>query len=194
MCDLSSISGGQLTSAFGAGFSAVGAYSQARSQQAALQAQAQVAENNAVLSQWQAEDAVTRGQSAAAVVGLRGSQMKGSQRAAMAANGVDLSFGSAQTVLNDTDYFTAMDVNTVVDNASREAWGYRQQARDYLSRAQLTRQGADSIDPWLAAGTSLVTSATQVAGRWYGANSSAGGARRDGFSDWAFRSSRGMGD
>ncbi|WP_422096894.1 virion core protein, T7 gp14 family [Variovorax sp.] len=194
MCDFSKASVGQLTSSFGAGFGAVGAYSQAKTQQAALQAQAQVAENNAQLAQWQGLDAQHRGEAAASRVQLRGAQVKGDQRAELAANGVDLSFGSAQAVLNDTDYFTALDVNTVVDNASREAWGYRQTARDYLDRARMTRAGADSISPWLAAGTSLLTSATQVAGRWYGANSAGAVATRDGFSEWAYRGNRGMGD
>jgi hypothetical protein len=170
----SSLSGGQFTSAIGAGFSAVGAYSQAQSQQAALQAQAQVAENNATLSGWQADDAVQRGQMAASQVQLKGAQVKGAQRAAMAANGVDLSVGSPQAVLNDTDYYTAVDTNTVVDNAAREAWGYQSQARNYTDQAAAASSGASKISPWLSAGTSLLTSATTVAGRWYAGNRSAG--------------------
>lgn len=168
------MSGGQLTSAFGAGFSAMGAYSQAKNQQAALQAEAQVQMNNATLSGWQADDAVTRGEAAAAQQLLKGGQVKGAQRAAMAANGIDLSVGSAQNILNDTDYLTSVDAAQLRDNAAREAWGYRQQARQYVDRASAARSGASGISPWLSAGTSLLTSATSVASRWV-SNTNRGG-------------------
>lgn len=168
------LNGGQLLSSFGAGVSAVGAYGQAKAQQASLQAQAQVAENNAVLSGWQAEDSIDRGQVAADRALLKGGQLKGAQRAAMAANGVDLSVGSPQAILNDTDYMTAVDASQLLDNAAREAWGYRMQARSYRENASATRAGASNINPWLSAGTSVLTSATNVASRWYGANRSAG--------------------
>lgn len=163
----SGLSGGFLTSAFGAGMSATSAYTQAKNQQAALQAEAQVAQNNATLAGWQAEDSIARGEIAANQALLKGSQLKGAQRAAMAANGVDLSFGSAQLIQNDTDYLTSVDAAQLRDNAAREAWGYRQQVRQYNDRATAARNGAGSISPWLAAGTSLLGSATSVASRWY---------------------------
>lgn len=168
------LSGGQLTSAFGAGFSAVGAYSQAKNQQAALQAEAQVQQNNAVLAGWQAEDSIARGEEAANRANMKGAQVKGTQRAAMAANGIDLGVGSAQNVLNDTDYLTAVDAATLRDNAAREAWGYRMQARGYVDKSTAARNGASSINPWLSAGTSLLTSATSVAGKWYSASRATG--------------------
>lgn len=159
--------GGGLLSAFGAGMSATGAYTQAKNQQAALQAEAQVQANNAVLAGFQAEDATARGETAANQAMLKGGQVKGTQRASMAANGVDLSVGSAQLVLNDTDYITSVDAAQLRDNAAREAWGYRQQARSYVDRSVSASNGVNSISPWLSAGTSLLTSATSVASRWY---------------------------
>ncbi|MDM0072078.1 hypothetical protein [Variovorax sp. J31P207] len=170
------MSGGQMFSAFGAGMSATSAYSQAKSQQAALQAQAQVADNNATIATWQGEDAVTRGEWAAGQAMQKGAQVKSSQRAAMAANGVDLSVGSAQEVLNSTDYITATDAATLENNALREAWGYRMQARQYTDSAKAARGGASQISPWLSAGSSLLTSATNVASRWYQGNAVTRGA------------------
>lgn len=168
------LSGGGLLSSFGAGFSAMGAYTQAKNQQAALQAEAQVQMNNATIAGWQADDAIARGEVAAARQMIKGGQVKGAQRAAMSANGVDLSVGSAQNILNDTDYLTSVDAATLRDNAAREAWGYRQQARSYVDRANAARSGSASVSPWLAAGTSLLTSATSVASRWYQTNSRGG--------------------
>jgi len=158
---------GTLLSSFGAGYSATGAYTQAKNQQAALQAEAQVQQNNAVLAGWQADDSMARGEVAANQAMLKGGQVKGTQRAAMAANGIDLSVGSAQQVLNDTDYLTSIDAAQLRDNAAREAWGYRQQAKGYMDRSTAARNGAGSISPWLSAGNSLLTSATSVASRWY---------------------------
>ena len=166
---------GTLFSGFGAGMRAVSAYSEAKNAQASLTAQAQVATNNALITEWQADDAEMRGAQAADVARQRGAQVKGSQRAALAASNVDLSVGSAQNVLNDTDYLTALDSAQLVNNASREAWGYRMQGRQYAQQATAAAQGAAQVSPWLAAGTSLLSSATPVASRWY-ANS---GASRD---------------
>lgn len=164
---------GTLLQGFGGGMRAVSAYTSAKNEQAALTAQAQVARNNALLSEWQADDAEMRGEQAANNVRLKGNQVKGAQRAAMAANGVDLSVGSAQRTLNDTDYLTALDAAQLQDNAAREAWGYRRQGANYTSQAQAADAASSQISPWLAAGTSLLSSATAVAGRWYQQNGAA---------------------
>lgn len=193
---------GQLLQGFGAGAQAMGAYGQSKassaSRAAANRAEAQVALGNARLAGWQAEDAIDRGEAGAFQVQQRGAQMKGSQRAAMAANGVDLGVGSALQVITDTDYLASVDATTVANNAAREAWGYRIQQAQYGAKGvnNLTAAGDieknASSDAWLAAGTSLVGSATQVAASWYKASTNAG--TRDGYSDWAYKSNRGMGD
>lgn len=157
---------------FGAGMSATSAYTQAKNQQAALQAQAQVAENNATIASWQAEDAAARGEVAASNALVKGGQVKGAARAGLAANGVALEGGSAQAVLNDIDYFSAVDATTLRNNATREAWGYKMQAKTYTDQAGASRAGASSISPWLSAGTSLLTSATNAAAKWYQAGAS----------------------
>lgn len=186
---------GQLFQGVGAGVQAMGAYNQAKGEQAALRAEAQVQANNAQLAEWQAEDAVSRGELAAGEVLQRGGQIKGQQRAAMAANGVDLGYGSALQVITDTDYLTAIDATQVQQNAAREAWGYRMQGRQATDRSNAANRGADQVRPWLSAGTSLLTSATAAAKTWYGGTRTTGtSAGADGFSNWAFRSNRAMGD
>lgn len=139
--------------------------------QAAYNAQGQVAENNAKLAEMQAVDAERRGRVAASNQGIRTNQLKGTQRATMAANGVDLSVGSAQEILNDTDYFGGIDRAAILDSAAREAWGYRTQGANYQTNAGLLRSRADGESPWMSAGTSLLTSAGKVASTWYGGGS-----------------------
>lgn len=158
---------------------AMSAYSQAKNQQAALLAQSQVALDNAELSGWASQDAVRRGEDAANQVKLRGAQVKGQQRAAMATNNVDLAVGSAQNILNDTDYISAVDASTLQTNAAREAWGYQVQAKQYRQQAGASRAAAGEISPWLAAGTSLLGTATRVASRWYSNNAAAAPAGND---------------
>lgn len=161
---------GTLLSSFGAGMSATAAYTQASNQRAALLAQSQVEANNATLDIWQADDSVTRGQTAASIAELKGGQVKGAQRAGFAANGVDLGGGSAQNVMNSSEFMNAVDVSTLQNNAAREAWGYKMQAAAATQRSVAAKSGADGISPWLAAGTSLLTSATSVASKWYSMN------------------------
>lgn len=167
---------GNLFSAFGGGMSATAAYTQAKNQQAALTAQAQVLDNNATVAGWQADDATAAGRFAAQQTMQKGAQVKGSQRAAMAANGVDLGGESAQRVLTDTDYISAMDSTTLQNNAERQAWGYRMQSKNLTDQASAARSGASNIKPWLAAGTSLLTTATTVASRWYSNSAARAGA------------------
>lgn len=193
---------GQMLQGLGAGAQAAGAYSQAKSSSetraAAARAEAQTSMNNSVLAGWQAEDAIDRGETAAVQVQQRGAQVKGTQRASMAANGVDTGYGSALQVITDTDYLTAIDATTVQNNAAREAWGYRYQQSQLVDKGMNNIKSANTIeanassDAWLAAGTSLVGSATQAASSWY-RNKTATGGQRDGFSDWAYRSNRGTG-
>lgn len=156
-----------LIQGLGAGVSAYGAYRGSQQAKAAYNAQGQVAENNAQISDWQAQDALRRGDVAASNAGIRTNQIKGEQRAGLSANGVDLGVGSALNILSDTDYFGQVDKATILDSAARQAWGYRTQGANFDANAQLLRSRADAESPVMAAGTSLITSATKVASNWY---------------------------
>lgn len=151
----------------GMAMSAVGAMQNSQGTKAAYGAQAQVARNNATLAGWQAEDAIRRGGRSASLSRSKTNQMKGTQRARLAANGVDLGVGSALQILTDTDHFGEIDATTITDNAAREAWAIRSQATNFSNEAGLLQARSDNERPWMAAGTSLLTSAGRVAGNWY---------------------------
>ena len=150
-----------------AGFNAYGAYSNSKATKTAYDAQGQIAANNAQIATWQAEDAIVRGDREASRSRLKTRQLKGSQRAALAANGVDLGEGSALNILADTDYFGELDAGTIKDNAAREAWAIRNQATNFTSEGSLLRSRADMESPVFAASTSLLTGANRVASHWY---------------------------
>jgi len=157
---------GMGASAAGTIMSAGAAYNQAQAQRAGLQYNAAVARENAALAGGQASDAIRNGQVAEGVQDLKTGQMLGTQRAAMAANGVDLGEGSANDVLTTTKYMGERDALQIHDNAMMQAWGYRTQQQSFLTDATREEAEASTISPWMAAGTSLLTGATRVAASW----------------------------
>lgn len=148
-------------------YSAVGSYYAASSQKTALKGQATLADTNARLSELQAQSAILQGQREEQKSRLATANLKSSQRASMAANGVDLGSDTAVNILTTTDTMGEIDANTINANAARAAWGYRTQATNYKNEALMTRATAKSINPFMAAGTSLLTSAGAVSANWY---------------------------
>lgn len=168
MCDASMIGAASMaTQGIGVISSAYGAYSKASGEQAGYQYQANVADNNKQIAGWQAADALQRGQTAVARHGTKVAQLRGAQRATLAARGVDLGEGSALDILSDTEFMGGVDANTIKDNAAKEAWGYRVQAVNASSNADLLRMRASNIDPGGDAMSTFLTGAGGVAKTWY---------------------------
>ncbi len=140
------------------GSMAYGAFSQFRAQrkqgqaaQAAGEAAQRAAESdaarldyNAQVADLQAEDAIARGAEDESRFrqGVRG--LIGSQRAGFAGQGVDVGSGSARDVQADAAYLGELDALTLRGNAHREAWGFREQATDLRTQADITRRGGQA--------------------------------------------------
>jgi hypothetical protein len=92
---------------------------------------------DADLAERQADDAIARGHEAELRAGRQGKQIIGAQRAAYAASGVDVSSGTPAAVEADTQALSELDALTIKNNAALEAWGYRVQAADYRTKAQM---------------------------------------------------------
>jgi hypothetical protein len=146
----------------------VGAYYSAASQKSQLRAQAAMAELNAAQSEKSAQQTLEAGKDAVSRQGLQVSRLKSRQVIGMAVNGIDLGSDSAVRALTDTDVMSELDKNAMTANAVRQAWGYRTQATDYRNQALTQRANASAISPGLAAATTLLGGATQVASSWYG--------------------------
>lgn len=82
------------------------------------------------MAELQATDAERRGLLAAQKARSEGRQVQGAQRAALAAQGVDVASGSALDVQTDTAYQAELDAQTIQSNAWREAYGLRTQANE----------------------------------------------------------------
>lgn len=153
-----------------------GAYSQARvsevqsaAQKLANEAQAKVAENNAQLAVWQAQDALYRGAVEENRTRLNTAALKGTQRARMAANGIMLDGDSAARTLTDTDVLGEIDAMTNRENAGREAWALRTQAQDNRNRAEILRRASVPVPDSTSGAVigSLLSGAGRVARDWY---------------------------
>jgi len=160
--------------AAGLAFSAFSSYNQAQGQKEAAEYQASVARNNAQIAEWQAQDAIRRGEDEETRQRMRTAQLKGTQRASMAANGIDISEGSAAQIQADTDWMGEQDALTIRDNAKRTAWGWRSQGAQSTADANMYKAKADSTSPWAAAAGSLLGNAgalanvgNAVADKWY---------------------------
>lgn len=151
MCDPTTTA--QFGLALNAGSTVVGAtaaYDKARIERA-------VASNNADLATWQARDALERG--GKAELRRRAGKLKGSQVARLAAGNVQLQ-GSALDVLENTDRMTDADAEVIRRNAGGEAGARSLEAAGYRARAA-------GNNPGIAASTTLLAGAGQVADRWY---------------------------
>ncbi len=151
------------------GMQAMGAYSSSQAQKAGMKYQAQIAANNATIAQEQASIAIQDGQRQEQTQDLKTGQIYGAQRAAMAANGVDLGEGSANEVLTTTKFMGNRDALTIRDNAMRQAWGYDVQSQNFLDSSAADKAVGDSINPMMSAATSLLGSAASASSTWYAA-------------------------
>lgn len=117
---------------------------------------------NAKLAEDQAADAVKRGDQEANQVAQKVKQVRGSQRVAYAAQGIDVNSGVAAEVQADTEALGAIDMVKIREGAWREAWGYKVEAINSRSKGQFARQAGDA-----AARTTLLTGGLKALG--YGA-------------------------
>jgi hypothetical protein len=154
--------------AVGGAFSLIGTLSKANNTITADNAQADQLVTNAKNAEQAAASAVTTGIAQAGNTETKGAQTVASQRAAMAANGIDINaVGTAQNVQESTKYITDQNVQTITANAARAAMGYTQQEQSDINNSAAYRAAAASVSPTLAGASSLLTSATGVASNWY---------------------------
>jgi hypothetical protein len=123
----------------GALFTLPAAFQAAEGQSQAAQVSAAQLESNATVYEQAATDALLRGQREAEVQAMKGGLLRGEQRVALAASGVDLSSGTPADVIAAEAAMNALDVATLRANAAREAWGFKVQAAEKRAQAGLTR-------------------------------------------------------
>lgn len=142
-----------LTQSAGSITSAAGAFAKAQADKAA-------ANNNQKIAEADAINQERIGDSTAQKLYANTSQLKGTQRATMAARGLDLGSGSPLDILTSTDVMGAADQKTNKENTQLNVNADLRKAAYYKSQAS-------NVSPFVAAGTSLVTGASKVSDKWY---------------------------
>lgn len=143
-------------SAVGTGFSAIQASQQAKYQ-------SKVADRNADLANEAAQNEQQNTRMAALDHYRKQAQLKGQQRAALAANGVDLSFGNAADLQGDTEMLGNEDVTRLYAQGSQRARGFEVEASNFSGEAAAKRQASTGalIGGALNVGSTALSGASQ---------------------------------
>jgi hypothetical protein len=150
--------------------SAAGAVQQGQAAGAAGRFNQQIAEMNATMAERRAKDALERGAVAEQRKRQEVAGIIGKQTAAMAANGVDLAFGSPLDTLTDTAVMGELDALTIRTNTAREAYDYRVQAVNQRAQGSLERMKGDAAETggYLKAGGTILGGGGQAYGQYRG--------------------------
>lgn len=111
-------------------------------QASAYRYQAKIADRNAKLTSDQARMAQENSQIEQQRLGRKIAATRGSQIASMAANGVDIGFGSALSVQEDTAMLGAKDYNQLYRQSSQDQLGFDISVANDRAKAQGARQAA----------------------------------------------------
>lgn len=112
-----------------------GAFYSAYQQKEEAEKAAKIAEKNKAAAERAASDAIARGGLQASAIRHQGTRMIGAQRAGFAAQGVDISSGSALEIQGMTRVMSEYDAALAQNNAMREAWGYRTEGENFSAQA-----------------------------------------------------------
>ena len=172
--------GGNIASIFGAFTGAIGSYYSLKSQQNQLKMQAQNAAFAAQMTrinrraaEFTATQVGQQGQAAAGQYTMRAGQARAGARTGMAARGIALGQGTAKEVVASMDLVKEIDRLAINASTVRAQEAARLQAFNLGTQATMAGISARNLEatagtiyPGLSLGTSLLGSATDIAGQW----------------------------
>lgn len=151
----------------GTGISAATAYNDAKSENLARQYEAKLLQEQAALSEIQAQNALQRGEVKAGLAKKQADALRGEQRMAYASSGVNANTGSAAAMQAETAAWGQYAQSEERYNASMESWGHRVNARTNRLQSNLTLAG--KRNPVVATASPLIGGMTgmyDVFSRW----------------------------
>jgi hypothetical protein len=162
----------------GAGVSAVGTIEGGEATQNMAAYQAQVAKNNQIIADQNAQYAIEAGEASAAATSLKGAAVGGKIKAGQAANNIDVNSGSAVAVQQSQREQSQLDTETVVNNAELQYFGYRAAATGYGAQAGLETMEEEEAVPAALTGAAgnLLSNASAVGFNFTRGNSGSGNA------------------
>lgn len=103
---------------------------------------AAAARRNAALAERAAIDVEKLGQKAGSKVRSDTSAMIDAQRSQLAARNLNLDYGAPVDLARTSRYYSETDIQTIENNAAKDAWGIRQKESDYLRQSKAYKQEA----------------------------------------------------
>lgn len=156
-------------SVIGTGMSVMGQMQQANAASSMYGYQAQIARNNQIIAQRNAQIAREQGAAEADRLNLKKAQVTGSQRAALAAQGGDVNSGSPLDIVADTERAGTTDVATTRYNAALRAWGFENEAAGAGATSSAYTSASTNLMAALpySVGSTLLGGAAGAAGKWF---------------------------
>lgn len=160
----------------GAGITAMGAIEAGQATKNAAGYSAQVARNNKIITDQNADYAIAAGERQSEAVSLRGAEKTARIKTTQAANNIDVNTGSAVNVRTSQREADVLDTETTRNNAALKAYGYRAQGQNFLAESELDEAKGKQAEIGAAfkAAGGLLASASAVGGKW-GAGGETGG-------------------
>ena len=151
----------------------ISSYQQGKQQQAMYNYQAKVAEENAKIANKNAATERQTGIEEARLQRMKTLQAVGSQQAAMAANGMDVTQGTSLDIIEDTAAMGELDALQIQTNYERKAQSYEAQANNFNNQASMdviAGKNAYTAGQIKAVQTGLngVSKTVGVASKWVG--------------------------
>lgn len=167
---------GTIAAVAGTAMSTVSAIQQGKAQEEQYRYQARVAQENAEIAENNAATERQQGIEEARLQRIKAAQVIGSQKTSMAANGVDVTQGTALDVIEDTAAMGELDALQTRYNYERKALAYEAEANNFQNQGNLDMlagQNAYSagLMNGLASGMEGITKTADVASKWYGTGS-----------------------
>lgn len=152
----------------GAGTSAFGASQTASATAASDNYKAQVASNNAVIAERNADAAISAGGVAAQQNDLKTKNLVGTQLVAQASNGLDVGSGTNVNVRQSAEDLGHLDTLTILNNAAKNSAGFKAQGMNFTAESLLDTSAADNAEKAgdINVATSLLGGASSVSGKW----------------------------
>ena len=165
---------GMIQSGIGTFYAAKSNKNQLKSQAMTFDYQKQMSALNARAMEDTAQQILRAGEQDIGRLTLRAGQVKGSARASQAARGGQIGTGSNAEELASLELMKQTDALTINSNTVRAAWAARTQAQNYEAQAAMAgvsafgaTSAASQINPYMQAGTNLLSSGGNVAAAWY---------------------------
>lgn len=145
-----------------AGLSATSAVNSAAATEAQGSYQSAMFQINSKFADLQGDEAIRLGDKEADKVKTNAERVVGSQRAILAAQGLDVDIGSAVDIQEDTRAQAETAAMSIKNNAWREAWGFKQEAITGTYKGKFASMAAGN-----SANATLLTGGIQAAGYAY---------------------------